>query len=319
MTEDKKNQLLNEIAGYFSPTVRHLISLLPGKAVGEMSEIRLRAGQPLSLTVKGENVFLSDGGQLCYLLQSGLYTVTKKDINDTFRALCEFSEYAYKDQLKMGYIPLKNGCRAGIAARAVIENGKMVGIAEVSSINIRLAVEYKNCAIPLSKYFSGGLLIAGPPGSGKTTLLRDSVRLISCGIGTARKRVAVVDTRGEIAAVNDGVPQNDIGVLTDILTGCGKADGIEIAVRTLNPEVIAFDEIANRDEARSVISSMFSGVEAITTVHAGSKEEIFEREPARLLLESGAVKNAVYIEYPGAKPEIVCVPKAHAGLVEQRC
>ena len=209
MTEDKKNQLLNEIAGYFSPTVRHLISLLPGKAVGEMSEIRLRAGQPLSLTVKGENVFLSDGGQLCYLLQSGLYTVTKKDINDTFRALCEFSEYAYKDQLKMGYIPLKNGCRAGIAARAVIENGKMVGIAEVSSINIRLAVEYKNCAIPLSKYFSGGLLIAGPPGSGKTTLLRDSVRLISCGIGTARKRVAVVDTRGEIAAVKDGVPQND--------------------------------------------------------------------------------------------------------------
>ena len=109
MTEDKKNQLLNEIAGYFSPTVRHLISLLPGKAVGEMSEIRLRAGQPLSLTVKGENVFLSDGGQLCYLLQSGLYTVTKKDINDTFRALCEFSEYAYKDQLKMVYIPLKNG------------------------------------------------------------------------------------------------------------------------------------------------------------------------------------------------------------------
>lgn len=195
----------------------------------------------------------------------------------------------------------------------------MVGIAEVSSINIRLAVEYKNCAIPLSKYFSGGLLIAGPPGSGKTTLLRDSVRLISCGIGTARKRVAVVDTRGEIAAVKDGVPQNDIGVLTDVLTGCGKTDGIEIAVRTLNPEVIAFDEIANRDEARSVISSMFSGVEAITTVHAGSKEEIFEREPARLLLESGAVKNAVYIEYPGAKPEIVCVPKAHAGLVEQRC
>ena len=50
-----------------------------------------------------------------------------------------------------------------------------------------------------------------------------------------------------------------------------------------------------------------------------SKEEIFEREPARLLLESGAVKNAVYIEYPGAKPEIVCVPKAHDGLVEQRC
>ena len=64
---------------------------------------------------------------------------------------------------------------------------------------------------------------------------------------------------------------------------------------------------------------MFSGVEAITTVHAGSKEEIFEREPASLLLESVSVKNAVYIEYPGAKPEIVCVPKAHAGLVEQRC
>jgi len=38
MTEDKKNQLLNEIAGYFSPNIRHLISLLPGKAVGEMSE-----------------------------------------------------------------------------------------------------------------------------------------------------------------------------------------------------------------------------------------------------------------------------------------
>ena len=302
MTTEKRTELFKSICNYFSEEIKNILLLMPQKAINDISEIRLRSGRPLSATVGGESIFISKTGQICHLMQHGLYIVTKKDMDLTFRNLCEFSEYAYKDQLKMGYLPLKNGCRAGIAARTVLENGKIAGLTGISSINLRIAAEYINCALPLSKAFTGGLLIAGPPGSGKTTLLRDSVRLISCGIGTERKRVVVIDSRGEIASVKDGIPQNDVGILTDVITGCSKAEGIEMAVRTLNPQVIAFDEISSESEAKTVVDSMFSGVEAVMTVHAGSPEEILKHKASRIILESGAVKNAVFISKVGAKP-----------------
>lgn len=66
---------------------------------------------------------------------------------------------------------------------------------------------------------------------GKTTILRDLIRKISSGIeqiGFKGVNVGVVDERGEIAAMYRGVPQNDIGLRTDVL------DNVSKEVRTYN-------------------------------------------------------------------------------------
>lgn len=318
MTSDRKSEIVKTTAAYFPETIKKLICGLSEMTLCGISEIRLRAGRPLSLNLNGENVFLSEKGHICYLSQMGLYNVSSAEIEETFINMCDHSVYAFADQIKNGYITLKNGCRVGLAASAVYENGQITSFSSVSSINIRIAAEYIGCALRFAKYLSEGLLIAGPPSAGKTTLLRDSIRLISEGCGTQRRRVAVVDTRGEIAAVYRGKPEADVGPLTDVITGCDKQNGIEIALRTLNPQVIAFDEIGNSAEAQAVLRGFYAGADALCTVHCGSIDEILKRETSKLLVTSGVIKHIVFVSNPTEQPVVYKVATNSAGhTVEQ--
>ncbi|MBQ1183846.1 MAG: Flp pilus assembly complex ATPase component TadA [Clostridia bacterium] len=307
MKSEFKFQVVKETAEYFPEKLKQLICNLPQKTLNSISEIRLRADRPLSITLNGENVFLAKAGHICYLSQHGLYVPTKQELEEIFINMCEHSVYAYAEQIKHGYINLKNGCRAGLAASAVYENGKIKNFSYVSSINIRIAAEVLGCALPIANVLNGGLLIAGPPSSGKTTLLRDAVRLISNGISTARRRVTVIDTRGEIAASDNGVPSVDLGALTDVISGCEKAEGINIALRTLSPQVIAFDELADLDEVKAVVGCFHAGCDALCTVHIGSVEELIQREASRALLQSGVIKYVVFLSAVGEPAEIFSV------------
>ena len=301
MRSDKKYEAVRDIALYFKDPLKSVIRSLSEKILNSVSEIRLRAGRPVTLTLNGENVFLSNQGQICYLTQHGLICLSENDIKQVFNSLCEHSVYAYSEQIRSGYINLKHGCRAGIAAAAVMENGIITNFTDVSSINIRIAAEYLGCASALTPVLHEGLLIAGPPSSGKTTVLRDVVRLISSGIGTKRRRVSVIDSRGEIAALKGGEPQNELGPLTDVISNISKSDGIEIALRTLGPEVIAFDEIGNSKEAENVLKCFNSGVKIITTSHSSGIDELKQRECTRLLLESGAIRHIALLTAPNEK------------------
>lgn len=62
--------------------------------------------------------------------------------------------------------------------------------------------------------------------------------------------MGVVDERGEIAAMYRGIPQNDLGIRTDILNNIKKSIGIEMLVRSMSPKVIVADEIGNEDDVR---------------------------------------------------------------------
>lgn len=307
MKSDLKFQVVKETAEYFPLNLKQLICNLPQKTLNSITEIRLRADRPLSITLNGENVFLAKAGHICYLSQHGLYIPTKQELEEIFINMCEHSVYAYAEQIKHGYINLKNGCRAGLAASAVYENGKIKNFSHISSINIRIAAEVFGCAMPIANVLNGGLLIAGPPSSGKTTLLRDAVRLISSGISTVRRRVAVIDTRGEIAANDNGVPTVDLGDLTDVISGCEKREGIEIALRTLNPQVIAFDELGNLEEVKAVIGGFHAGCDALCTVHIGSVEELKIREVSRTLLQSGVIKKVAFLGAVGEPIQVFSV------------
>lgn len=292
--DTRGNSIFDNALYSVSPRLANPLFLLPCEIKDKVQEIRLRNGKTVALTVSGDPLFVMPDGQVSSMPDDGV-KADKKDLEESFRLLCRSSVYSHLKEIKNGYIMMEGGHRAGVCGTFSKEGG----ISFVSSINIRLARQLLGSADFLTQNFeSGGVLIAGAPGSGKTTVLRDLVRQLSNGAAGRQYRVAVVDTRGEISASFEGMAHNDLGSNTDVLLGVEKHIGIEIAIRTLYPHFVAFDEIGNQRELESISESLCSGVNIITTAHIGTKEELMKREITRRLLLSGAIKTVAVLKNP---------------------
>ncbi len=202
----------------------------------------------------------------------------------TLERLCGGSVYVYGESLRQGYLTV-HGCRVGVAGRAVCEGGRVVGLADASSLCIRIPHRIEGAGRVAEQVFRalparGGLLIYAPPGCGKTTLLRDLARRLSCGRDALR--LALVDTRGEL-----GEPPPPPDCQWDILRDYPLPVGIEIATRTLAPEVIVCDEIGSPEDAAAILQVQGCGIPLIASAHAGSYAELISRPPFRLLDEGG--------------------------------
>lgn len=134
-----------------------------------------------------------------------------------------------------------------------------------------------------SLYPPGGVLVIGAPGAGKTTLLRELAARLS-----ETRRVAVVDTRGEICLPG-------VGRYLTALTDCPAAEGMEIAVRTLSPEAIVTDEIG-REEVAGVLRCLKCGVPLFASAHGGSLSDLRGRAGLGEILSLGAFSLAAVIE-----------------------
>ena len=257
-----------------------LLALLPQKIVlsvealgrdGMIEEIRLRAGRYSSVICGGENITLD------VLLDS-------LELAQILKQMCGGSLYAYSDTINQGYISLEGGIRVGIGGRATSEGDRIVGVFDVSLLCIRIPhkasrVGCEICRILDSVDKSCGLLIYSPPGVGKTTLLRGVAAIASSG--ERKKRVVVIDTRGELSFELDSK-----SLCLDVLSGYPRRLGIEIATRTLNAELMICDEIGDIDEAMALVSSHNCGVPLIASAHAGSVEQLMSRTGIRLLHEA---------------------------------
>ncbi|MBR2044016.1 MAG: hypothetical protein IJ946_06720 [Clostridia bacterium] len=298
---DKKQTEIFDAALYaVCERVAAALFLLPEEIKCKAQEIRLRCGKAVALTMPKGIYYITPVGGV-QKDAAGCLKVDKNDLNESFRLLCRGSVYSRVEQIKNGYVSMKGGHRAGVCG--VFCDG---GISFVSSINYRLSRQaFGTADYLLSAYKGGGVLIAGPPGSGKTTLLRDFIRLLSSGAQGSPYRVAVVDTRGEISATFEGVSYNDLGENTDVLLGVEKGEGTELAIRTLYPHFVAFDEIGGKDELKAVLSCMGAGVSLITTAHVGAKAELMTREITRELLLSGGISTVVLLSRAEKRGEIL--------------
>lgn len=251
-------------------------------------EIRLRKNKPLSITLQGEGYFVSPLGELS---KKGGLTVDSETLEESFHSLCGHSTFAHEEELKQGFISLKNGGRVGVCG-VVLQNGV---ITEISSLNIRIAREILGCADTLLQTcdISGGLLIAGPPASGKTTLLRDVIRQLS-NKGT---RICVIDSRREISF-------GDLGPCSDVIISQNRGFAAETALRTMYPQIIALDEIGSCEELTAVTQSFFGGAAPIVTAHASSTDDLCLRSVTSRLIKSGAVAKIVLLSEIGKPVQI---------------
>ena len=169
-----------------------------------------------------------------------------------------------------------------------MENGQVINMNYISSLNFRIARQKIGCSnriineiLDLGNNSVHNTLIISPPGCGKTTLLRDIIRNVSNGIkilSFAGKTVGVADERGEIAAMYKGVPQNDVGVRTDVIDNMPKPYAMRILVRSMAPDVIACDEIGSQEDVEAIDYAVCSGVKGVFTAHGKDLEEI-EKNP----------------------------------------
>lgn len=281
--------------------LRSVLEQIPNQVKTNVQEIRLRSGLPLALTIEGETVFVEKTGGLSFIYKSNLVTVTQKEIDDCFLELCGHSVFAHEEEIKNGFIAMNSGCRAGICGNL----NKEGFVNEITSINIRIAHQIKGAANQIiSNYLGKGMLICGPPGSGKTTVLRDMVRQLSQGYRQKNYRVCVIDSRYEISGAFNKNYINDLGYSYDLIITPNRAKGIEIALRTMFPEIIAFDEIGTMDELRAVQSSFHSGVSIITTAHLGSVDELLSRNITEELIKCGAIS------------QVALLPRMHTGKIQ---
>ena len=262
-----------------------------------LKEIRIRADRPV-LMMYGNREYRSKA------------VVEREQLKEILAYLSYYSLYAYEDEIRQGYLSLPGGHRAGIAGRTVLEQGRIRTITDVSSLNIRFAHEVKGCADRLLPWIrkEGGLwhtLLASAPGHGKTTLLRDCIRQISEGDREhPGLTVGVVDERSEIAGSFRGVPGNDVGMRTDVLDGCPKAEGMMMLIRSMAPKVVAVDEIGSREDLEALTTAINCGCVVMATVHAGSMEELKQKPVLKEMIEAGMFERYVFLNASGKPGQI---------------
>ena len=290
----------DEAAALLSPRVRRILLCLPEKVRADAREIRLRTGGPVMLTGPEGPLFVTADTRAVSKPEGTLFETDRFDLFECFRSLCNYSVHSYQHEINSGFITVKGGHRAGVCGTAVIEGGRITNVKNISSINLRIARQVPGAAQPLIDFLRReglqGAVLVGAPSSGKTTMLRDLCRQLSSGALDRLYRTALVDERGELSAVAAGAPAFDLGYATDCLYGYPKQLGIEIAIRTLSPEVIVFDEIGSRGELNAVVDGVNAGAVVFASLHAGSPEEFLKRPMAAPLLHCQAFRLFFFLD-----------------------
>ena len=298
---EKTGKKISHVTGVLARSVRIIIENILREG-GALQEIRMRIGQPLTVMIDGEEQILP--------LKERAHIVTKEEIKETIEYMSRYSLYAYENELRQGFLTLEGGHRVGVAGKVIVDRGKVKNIQYISSLNIRIAHEVIGCADELIPYITKNkkvchTLIISPPRCGKTTLLRDLIRQISDGNEYLKGcSVGVVDERSEIGGCYQGVAQNHVGMRTDILDACPKAEGMIMLIRSMTPEVVAVDEIGTAQDVHAIEYAMHCGCKMLATVHGESMQEVKRKPVLGTLIKQKRFERYIVLSGEGKVGEV---------------
>ena len=260
------------------------------------TEIVLRRDAPICIYERKSLLYITDCG---YLTDSAyaenLLTASAKEIEQTVLRLCDYSVYAFQNEINSGFITIEGGVRVGLCGKAVMTNGEITNVRDIGTLSFRIARDISGYASSLMDKLDplGGTLICGAPGSGKTTLIRDMARQLSY-----RYRVSALDERGELSALYRGKAGYSLG-LCDVYTGYPKGRAANCAIRSMSPEIIICDEMGDQSDVDLLLYSMRCGVAFIATVHASSMQDLRRREITSKMINTGAFRYIVFLSSGG--------------------
>lgn len=260
--------------------VRAAAARLPAGVRGRVEELRLRTGRPPAARLAEGEVSLP-----------GVPEVTPETLRTVMELATGASWHAAEDSLRRGFVTVSGGCRIGICGQAVMEQGRVASIRELSSLCIRIPREIRGCADGLLEGEFTSTILISPPSGGKTTLLREMCRCLSDG----GLPLALCDERGEVAAVWNGRAQFDVGIHTDVLTGAPKGEGAMMLLRSMAPRILALDEITAPEDVDACLCAANCGVRLLVTAHGSGTEDLFSRGVYRRLVEQKLFQRAVVI------------------------
>jgi stage III sporulation protein AA len=268
---------IEEIIAYFPKRIQTELNNIILQDINKqndflLEEIRIRAEKPVILKYSNYE----------YILEK--YCLSQEEILEIIQYICQNSIYSYQNEICNGFITIKGGHRIGISGSAVVVGEKVTNINYISCINFRIAKQINGASNSILKNVLNlkentvyNTLIISPPGGGKTTILRDLVQKISNGMEEINFKgidVGLVDERGEIAATYKGIPQNNIGIRTDVLANIPKAIGMNMIIRSMAPKVIVADEIGSTEDVKAINYAVCCGIKGIFTMHGRQIDDL---------------------------------------------
>ncbi|MBR4111217.1 MAG: hypothetical protein IKK43_06010 [Clostridia bacterium] len=147
-------RIRKEIFDFF-PTYVCNFNDVPINVLNDAQEIRIRIGQPVNIRGCKFDFFVGE-------------RLRQDSILKLLEAFSDNSIYAVQSEINNGYITIRGGHRVGISGTCIIEDNKVKNIKYISSLNIRVAREVKECSNTVFKYISKkndfeNTLIISPP------------------------------------------------------------------------------------------------------------------------------------------------------------
>ncbi len=287
-------QEYNNILQHLPLSLSSYLCAVPQSIQARVVELRLRIGKPPMLVTTSESI-----EPIKYIPT----IVDNKLLQETLLCITNRALHSKQMELAKGYVTMPGGNRVGVAGTAVVENGNVVGIKDITSLNIRVArndfLPPIDMLAPVLNKAMFSLLIVGAPRSGKTTILKS----VAAAIAQQKKQFTVVDTRCEIAP-----DPNKYFSFCDVLSGYPRSQGIVNALKSLAPQVILCDEIGDEEDAKAIEMTAHCGANIVVTAHADSLKTLCNRPVLLKLLELTAFSHVAILDSannPGVVKEVM--------------
>ena len=125
MVNKKTISHLQQLIGKLPPALAGQLEALPESCWDSLQEIRLQEGREIWLIFPGKMLSI---GQV---IPNGK-TVSREEIEQSFAALCDYSVHTFLPQIVHGFLTIQGGHRIGLGGTAVVQDGKVTSIRELS-------------------------------------------------------------------------------------------------------------------------------------------------------------------------------------------